>query len=118
MSGRQRKTSVVLDSTLHRLNSARSARNVMDAPVETTPVVVEGDGDGINYASQVHILKVLELMGCDGEHERSVRRLPHIDIRHQEQIANELHAGSMKRIENVFLRGIKAWISMLLPNLR
>ena len=43
MSGRQRKTSVVLDSTLHRLNSARSARNVMDAPVETTPVVVEGD---------------------------------------------------------------------------
>lgn len=120
MLGRPRKTRVVLDSALHRLNPTRSARidPDADAPVETTPVVVEDDGDGINYASQAHILKVLELMGCNDEHERSVRRLPHIDIRHQVQYANEIDAGSMKRIENVFLKGIKAWIGMLLPNLR
>ena len=57
-------------------------------------------------------------MGCKDEHEHSVRRLPHIDIRHQVESANEIGAGSMQRIENVFLKGIKAWICMLLPNLR
>ena len=31
---------------------------------------------------------------------------------------NDINADSMKRIENVSLKGIKAWISMLLPNLR
>ena len=120
MLGRPRKTHVVVDSTLRRLNPTRSARidPDSDARVETTPVVVEDDGDGINYASQAHILKVLELTGCNDEHECSVRRLPHIDIRYQVQCANEIDAGSMKRIENVFLKGIKAWICMLLPNLR
>ena len=82
MHGRPRKTCVVLDSTPHQLNPTRSVRidPDADAPVETTPVVVEDDGDGID-ASQAHILKVLELMGCKDEHEHSVRRLPHIDIR-------------------------------------
>ena len=109
----------MLDSTPHRLNSTRSVRidPDADAPIET-PVVVEDDGDGIDYASQAHILKVLELMGCKDEHEHSVRRLPHIDIRYQVECANEISAGSMQRIENVFLKGIKAWICLLLPNLR
>ena len=57
-------------------------------------------------------------MGCTDGHEHSVRRLPHIDIRYQLHDANDIDADSMKRIENVFLKGIKAWISMLLPNLR
>ena len=54
-----------------------------------------------------YILKVLELMGCKDEHEHSVRRLPHIDIRHQVESANEIGAGSMQRIENVFLKGTR-----------
>ncbi|KAL5475612.1 hypothetical protein EMCRGX_G025445 [Ephydatia muelleri] len=70
-----------------------------DAPVETTPVVVEDDGDGIDYASQAHILKVLELMDGKDEHEHSVRRLPHIDIRHQVECANEIGAGTVAAME-------------------
>ena len=45
-------------------------------------------------------------------------RLPHIDIRQEVECANEFDTGSMQRIENVFLRGINAWICMLLPNLK
>ena len=65
---------------------------------------------------RLHILKVLELMGCKDEHEHSVRRLPHIDIRHQVECANEIGTGSMQHIENVFLKGIKAWILVLVLN--
>ena len=65
---------------------------------------------------RLHILKVLELMGCKDEHEHSVWRLPHIDIRHQVECANEIGTGSMQHIENVFLKGIKAWILVLVLN--
>ena len=68
--GRLRKAHVVLDSTLHWLNPKRSAQ--IDPDVDTpvnAPVVVDDDNNGINYASQAHILKVLKLMGCNDEHE-------------------------------------------------
>ena len=124
--GRPRKTSVVIGSEPHRVNPVRSARidtcsfadASLESVVETTPDLVEDDSNGIKYASQAHVLQVLELMGCTDGHEHSVRRLPHIDIRYQLHDANDIDADSMKRIENVFLIGIKAWISMLLPNLR
>ena len=71
----------------HRVNPARSARidtcsfadASLDSVVETKPDLVEDDS---KYASQVHVLQVLELMGCTDEQEHSVRRLPHIDIRY------------------------------------
>eukprot|EP00731_Ephydatia_muelleri_P037004 Em0374g7a len=124
--GRPRKTSVVIGSEPHRVNPVRSARidtcsfadASLESVVETTPDLIEDDSDGIKYASQAHVLQVLELMGCTDGHEHSVRQLPHIDIRYQLHNANDIDADSMKRIENVFLKGIKAWISMLLPNLR
>ena len=34
-------------------------------------------------ASQAHILKVMELMGCDEGYESAVRRLPQIDVRRE-----------------------------------
>ena len=39
------------------------------------------DDDPIEHASQVHILKAMELMGC-------VRRLPQIDVCHEVQCAS------------------------------
>ena len=45
-------------------------------------------------------------------------QLPHIDIRQEVECANEIDTGCMQRSENVFLRDIKAWICMLLPNLK
>ena len=70
-------------------------------------------------SSQAHILDVLELMGCKG-HESSVRRLPHIDNRCQVVNVSEADndATAMQRVDNVFLRGVKAWIHLLLPNLK
>ena len=46
---------------------------------------------------------------------RSMRRLAHIDIHNQIQYASDLDAASVQRIENVFRRGIKALVRMLLP---
>lgn len=57
-------------------------------------------------------------MGCEDGYECSVRRLPHIDVRNQVQYASELDAASVQRIENVFRRGIKALVRMLLPDLK
>ena len=130
MRGRPRERPVCCaDSAPYRINPTKSAQIDLDTytAVETTPLVVEEDS--INYASQAHILKVLELMGCrrnmkevGGDSHTSISgrkwRLPHIDIRQEVECANEFDTGSMQRIENVFLRGIKAWICMLLPNLK
>ena len=44
------------------------------ADFEVTPAVE--DKDSIEHASQAHILKIMELMGCD--EGSSVRQLPHI----------------------------------------
>ena len=41
------------------------------------------DDDPIEHASQAHISKVMELMGCDEGYESAVRRLPQIDVCHK-----------------------------------
>ena len=72
-----------------------------------------------NYgSSQAHILSVFKLMGCDCE--SSVRRLPCLDIRRQVVYAgnDEIDCASFCRIENVFLKGMKALVHLLLPNLK
>ena len=58
-------------------------------------------------------------MGCD-EHKRSVRSLPHIEIRRQVKHAmgSEIGNASMNRVQNVFWIGVKAWAHVLLPSLR
>ena len=58
------------------------------------------------------LLKAMALMDCEDGYECSVRKLPHIDIRHQVQYASDLDATSTQRI---FRRDIKAWAHMLLP---
>ena len=50
-----------------------SGHNQDAADIEVTPVVE--DKDLIERASQAHILKVMELMGCNEGHECSVRTL-------------------------------------------
>eukprot|EP00731_Ephydatia_muelleri_P026723 Em0018g823a len=57
-------------------------------------------------------------MGCDCE--SSVRRLPCLDIRRQVVYAgnDEIDSPSFCRIENVFLKGMKALVHLLLPNLK
>ena len=79
------------------------------------------DDDPIEYASQAHILKVMEHVGCDEGYGSAVRRLPQIDVRREVQCASvpsEIDVAAMNRIENVFRRGVKGWALMLLPNLR
>ena len=43
-------------------------------------VIVVEDDDPIEHAPQAHILKVMELVGCDEGYESAVRRLPQIDV--------------------------------------
>ena len=79
------------------------------------------DDDPIEHASQAHILKVMELMGCDEGYGSAVRRLPQIDVCREVQCASvpsEVDIAAMNRVENVFRRGVKAWALLLLPNLR
>ena len=81
------------------------------------------DDDPIEHASQGHILKVMELMGCDEGYKSAVRRLPqiHVDVRREVQrasVPSEVDVAAMNRVENVFRRGVQAWALMLLPNLR
>lgn len=86
-----------------RLNPERVARARHDqytADIEVTPAVE--DKDSIEHASQAHILKVMELMGCDEGYESSVRRLPHIDIRREVQCASEIDTAGLNRVANVF----------------
>ena len=66
-------------------------------------------------ASQAQILKVLELMDCEDGYESSVRRLPHIDVRRHVQYENELDAATIQRIDNLFRKGINAWV---LPHMK
>ena len=57
-------------------------------------------------------------MGCDCE--SSVRQLPCLDIRRQVVYAgnDEIDSASFCRIENVFLKGMKSLVHLLLPNLK
>ena len=103
---------------VQRVNPERAARDrVLDSNV--TAETPEKEDISQVSSSQAHILAVLELMGCK-EHESSVRRLPHIDNRCQVVNASEadIDATAMQRVDNVFLRGVKAWIHLLLPNLK
>eukprot|EP00731_Ephydatia_muelleri_P036292 Em0231g1a len=61
---------------------------------------------------------VFKLIGCDCE--SSVRRLPCLDIRRQVVYAgnDEIDSASFCRIENVFLKGMKALVHLLHPNLK
>ncbi|KAL5484240.1 hypothetical protein EMCRGX_G020702 [Ephydatia muelleri] len=58
------------------------------------------------------------MIGCDCE--SSVRRLPCLDIRRQVVYAgnDEIDSASFCRIENVFLKGMKALVHLLHPNLK
>ena len=71
--GRPRKAMVLSRSEPQRLNSERQARvhhNQNDA-VDSEVIAVEDD-DPIEHASLAHILKVMELMGCDEGYESAV----------------------------------------------
>ena len=103
---------------VQRVNPERAARDrVLDS--NATAETPEKEDISQVSSSQAHILDVLELMGCK-EHESSVRRLPHIDNRCQVVNTSEadIDATAMQRVDNVFLRGVKAWIHLLLPNLK
>ncbi|KAL5479497.1 hypothetical protein EMCRGX_G023024 [Ephydatia muelleri] len=103
---------------VQRVNPERAARDrVLDS--NATAETPEKEDISQVSSSQAHILDVLELMGCK-EHESSVRRLPHFDNRCQVVNASEadIDATAMQRVDNVFLRGVKAWIHLLLPNLK
>ena len=120
--GRPRKTMVLSRSEPQRLNPERQAwvHPDQDDAVDSEVIAVEDD-DPIEHASQAHILKVLELMGCNEGYESAVRQLPQIDVRHEVQCASvpsEVDVAAMNRVENVFRRGLKAWALMLLLNLR
>ena len=103
---------------VQRVNPERAAR---DRVLDSNAIAETPEKEDISQvsSSQAHILDVLELMGCK-EHESSVRRLPHIDNRCQVVNASEadIDATAMQRVDNVFLRGVKAWIHLLLPNLK
>eukprot|EP00731_Ephydatia_muelleri_P000275 Em0001g275a len=113
---------VLSRSEPQRLNPERQAQvhPDQDDAVDSEVIAVEDD-DPIENASQAHILKVMELMGCDEGYESAVRQLPQIDVRHEVQCASvpsEVDVAAMNRVENVFRRGLKAWALMLLLNLR
>ena len=121
LRGRPKKVSVVHE-TPHRSNPARRAATGISFVAE--PILIAAEIDTTegpsNYTSpQKHTLEVLKLMGCD-EHKRSVRSLPHIEIRRQVKhaMSSEIGNASMNRVQNVFWIGVKAWAHVLLPSLR
>ena len=69
----------------------------------------------VDFTTQAQILKALEAMGSLGD-ESSVGRLPSGEKRRQARSTNDLAQEVMNRIETVFVRGIKAWARMLVPN--
>ena len=87
--GRPRKAMVLSRSEPQRLNPERRARvhHDQDDAVDSEVIAVEDD-DPIEHASQAHILKVMELMGCDEGYESAVRRLPQIDVCREVQCAS------------------------------
>ena len=85
----QRKAMVLSCSEPQRLNPERQAQvhHDQDDAADSEVIAVEDD-DPIEHASQAHILKVMELMGCDEGYESAVRRLPQIDVRREVQCAS------------------------------
>eukprot|EP00731_Ephydatia_muelleri_P023734 Em0016g5a len=114
--GRPRKDRSLPDTPV-RINPERSSVHCAVSIVDTT--CGKDSPTCSNYgSSQAHILSVFKLMGCDCE--SSVRRLPCLDIRRQVVYAgnDEIDSPSFCRIENVFLKGMKALVHLLLPNLK
>ena len=114
--GRPKKDRSLPDTPV-RINPERSSVHCAVSIVDTT--CGEDSPTCSNYgSSQAHILSVFKLMGCDCE--SSVRRLPCLDIRRQVVYAgnDEIDSASFCRIENVFLKGMKALVHLLLPNLK
>ena len=114
---------VLSRSEPQRLNPEGLARVHHDQDTTDSEVIAVEDDDLIERASQAHILKVMELMGCDEGYEYAVQRLPQIHVRPEVQCASvpsEVDVAATNRVENVFRRrrGVKAWALMLLPNLR
>eukprot|EP00731_Ephydatia_muelleri_P033448 Em0030g5a len=75
------KAMVLSRSEPQRLIPERQAQvhdDLVDA-VDSEVIAVKDD-DPIEHASQAHILKVMELMGCDEGYESAVQRLPQIDV--------------------------------------
>ena len=121
LRGRPKKVSVVQE-TPHRSNPERRAATGMsfvDEPISIPAEIDTTEGPSNYTSSQKHILDVLKLMGCD-EHKRSVRSLPHVEMRRQVTRAmdSEIDNACMNRVQNVFWIGVKAWAHVLLPNLR
>ena len=106
LRGCPKKVSVVQE-TLHRSNPERRAATGMsfvDEPISIPAEIDTTEGPSNYTSSQKHILDVLKRMGCD-EHKRSVRLLPHVEMRRQ--VKRAIDNACMIRVQNV-----------LLPNLR
>ena len=106
-----KKVSVVQE-TPHRSNPERRAATEMsfvDEPISIPAEIDTTEGPSNYTSSQKHILDVLKLMGCD-EHKRSVRSLPHVEMRRQVTRAmdSEIDNACMNRVQNVFRIGVKA----------
>ena len=119
LRGRPKKVSVVQE-TPHRSNPEHHTTTGISFVAEPISIAAEIDateGPSNYTSSHKHILEVLKLMGCD-EHKRSVRSLPHIEIRRQVKHAmgSEIDNASMNRVQNVFRIGVKAWAHVLLPS--
>lgn len=107
--GRPGRNRALSDSTPSPdlLNPEHAARAHHDyaqnaAEIESMPVVEVKDS--MKHASQAHILKVMELMGCDEGHESSVLRLPYIDIRCNVQGASDIDTAGLKMCFGVVLK--------------
>ena len=114
--GRPRKDRSLPDTPV-RINPERSSVHCAVSIVDTT--CGKDSPTCSNYgSSQAHILSVFKLKGCDCE--SSVQRLPCLDIWRQVLYAgnDEIDSASFYRIENVFLKGTKAMVHLLLPNLK
>ena len=102
LRGCPKKVSVVQE-TPHRSNPERHAATGVSFVAEPISIAAEIDtteGRSNYTSSQKKILEVLKLMGCD-EHKRSVRSLPHIEIRRQVKHAmgSEIDNASMNRVQ-------------------
>ena len=119
LRGRTKKVHVVQETPQNPERHAATGISFVAEPISIAAEIDTTEGPSNYTSSQKHILEVLKLMGCD-EHKRSVRSLPHIDIRRQVKHAmgSEIDNASMNRVQNVFWIGVKAWAHVLLPSLR
>ena len=78
----------------------------------TPSIHVSDDRSEHVSASQAQILKVLELMDCEEGYESSMRRLPHIDVRHHVQYENELDVATYNELIMYFVKAssLMTWV--------